>query len=70
MHYEPLLSGFAIRGQPIITLPTMHRHIVEAIGWVSPQLQASQALIDRFPQVHAHGRTIIEAQLKSYLGIP
>jgi hypothetical protein len=70
MHHEPLLYGFAVRGQPIITLPTMHSYIVEAIGWVSPQLQASLALIDRFPQVHAHGRTTVAAQLKSYLGIP
>lgn len=69
MHHEPLLYGFTLPGQPTVALDTMHDDIVEAIGWVSPRLQTSLALIDRFPHVHTHGRATIAATLRQHLGI-
>ena len=69
MHHEPLLYGFALPGKPTIALNTMHNDIVDAIGWVSPQLQSSLGLIDRFPGVHRHGRATVEAALRQHLCI-
>lgn len=69
MHNEPLLYGFTVPGQPTVAIVTMHADINEALGWVSPQLQASLGLIDRFPAVHSTGRASIEIALKRHLGI-
>jgi hypothetical protein len=70
MHHEPLLFGFSLPRQQTIPLLTMHRNITQAIGWTSPQLQASVALVDRFRHVHVNGRNDVETALKGYLGIP
>jgi len=47
-----------------------HANLVEAIGWISTELHGVIALIDRFPDTHAHGRGRIEAALRTHLEIP
>lgn len=69
MHHEPILFGFTLPRKPTISLITMHRDILEAIGWTSPRLQASVALCDRFPAVHHTGRAMIEQSLRDHLGL-
>lgn len=69
MHNEPLVYGFTLPGQPNISLDIMHRNIVEAVGWVSPQLQASLLLIDRFPHVLATGQRTVESALRDHLRV-
>ena len=69
-HHEPLLFGFTLPGQPRIGLNVMHDHIVEAIGWVSPELQSTIRLLDRFPSVSGAGDLAIRVELKQYLGLP
>jgi hypothetical protein len=69
MHHEPILYGFTLPGQPTIPLNTMHGDIVAAVGWTSPQLHASLAILDRFPDVHARGRAAIETAPRTRLGV-
>lgn len=41
-------------------LSRVHTEIIEAIGWISPTLQAFVCKIDRFP--HVHGNGLVEAR--------
>jgi hypothetical protein len=61
-HVYPILSELArVRNQvfhhrPVWRLPlnAIHVSATEAIGWISPELQAALLAVDRFPSVHAH----------------
>lgn len=44
-------------------------NIIDAIGWISPTLQASVNHFDRFPHVLQNGRAEVEQQVKVHLGI-
>lgn len=67
-HYEPLLYGFALPGQPVVPLEAMHDNIITALGWISPEFQQSVRLVDRFDDVWTNGKMDIEVNLKNYLG--
>jgi hypothetical protein len=45
-----------------------HANIINAIGWISPALQASTRHFDRFPFVFNAGPSRIEVRLKQHLG--
>lgn len=68
MHYEPIWLGVRLQQRGLVPLPTLHAEIVEAIGWVSPTVQAGVAATDRFPTVWS-GRAAFEANLRAQLGI-
>lgn len=59
-HFEPLWNR--------TDLADRHREVAEAIGWISPRLHDTIALIDRFPDVLVYGRGRIEAVLIAHLG--
>lgn len=46
-HHEPVWSWW--------DLARKHADIVEAIGWISPELQELLKGIDRFPEIHMKG---------------
>lgn len=61
MHYEPVWKYGS--------LPKRHSEILETLGWISPEMRNAIALCDNFLDVHAGGRAIIAAKLKTHLGI-
>lgn len=66
------LRNRAAHHEPIWARPYLKREhdlILNAIGWVSPQMRDAIALCDRFPDVHQNGRTRVEAKVKGHLGI-
>lgn len=60
-HHEPIWK--------YASLPQYHTEILEAIGWISPAMHTTIALIDDFSTVYDHGRTTVETKLKLFLGI-
>jgi len=55
MHYEPIWYRPHLRQD--------HADILEALGWISPAMQRTIAMCDRFPQVFATGRISIEQRI-------
>lgn len=58
-HYECIIDDQA--------LTQKHLDIIDAIGWISPQLQSSVTYFDRFLDVYIHGRQRLEDKLKLHL---
>jgi hypothetical protein len=63
MHYEPIWD------QRKIDLLQRHGDIHQAIQWISPTLGKAILSVDNFQAVFS-GRAQVEANLKTYLGIP
>lgn len=72
-HYEPIWRGAVLpaeqRGQPaqLEPLPALHEQILEAIGWVSPTLEATTRYLETFDDTYQHGRQQIAARLQAHL---
>ena len=60
-HYE------SIYDDPVLL--QKHADMIDAIGWVSPTIQASTVSLDRFPHVYRFGQRHIRRRLKQDLGI-
>lgn len=58
-HYEPVWNR--------LTLANDHTHLVEAIGWISPELGKTITRFDRFANVLQHGRPDVERKLNAML---
>jgi hypothetical protein len=67
MHHEPIWQDVRLQSGALIDLETLHRDMLEAIGWVDPAVRASIAALDRFPACLHRGRRAIEAELTAYL---
>lgn len=67
-HHEPIWRGIPIRAQGAVVgskgLDRQHADILEAIGWIAPDLRRTAILLDSFPQVFAAGprsfRAVVE----------
>jgi len=69
-HYEPIWRGIVLQNNRSVSLLDVHTDILDAIGWVSPTLQATTVAFDRFPNVYQHGRIMVGWNLKQQLGLP
>jgi hypothetical protein len=69
VHHEPIWKGVRMQSRKIAPLVTLYDDMLDAIGWVSPDIRASIIAIDRFPSTLRYGRRAIEADVKAYLGI-
>lgn len=69
MHYEPVYLGMTLPTKRFVSIKTFHDEIIEAIGWVSPVIQASVLAVDRFDHV-LNNKAQIEADFKAAHGIP
>ena len=58
-HYEPIWHRPRLLAE--------YREIIEAIGWISPTMRDTVALVDRFDDVYARGRQQIEVLLRRQL---
>jgi hypothetical protein len=47
----------------------MYGDILDAIGWVNPDVRDAIAAIDRFPGALHHGHQSIKGDIKRYLNI-
>lgn len=65
-HHEPIWSGRRVNPNQVVPLATQHAEVLEAIGWISPELAATVCLLDRFPAVHAAGTAPFRQQLEDY----
>lgn len=72
MHHEPIFQGIARpdeqrQGQPmpVVDLVDAHQRMREFLEWIDPQLAGALAIVDRFSDIHGHGRIQIENDLKS-----
>lgn len=64
------LRNLAFHHEPIFDLRSLaddYRRIYEGIGWIDSTMAIKIQPFDRFPEVHAHGRTTIEAKLREHL---
>lgn len=64
------LRNLAFHHEPIFDLRSLaddYRRTYEGIGWIDPSMAAKIQLFDRFPEVHANGRAVIEARLRKHL---
>jgi hypothetical protein len=70
-HHEPIWRGVTLNlNQPLVPLAQLYADIIDAIGWVSPILQASVQAFDRFPETLQNGQATIETEIKQHLQIP
>lgn len=69
MHYEPVYLGMNLPTRGLVSIQTFHDEIIEAIGWVSPVIQASVLAVDRFDHV-LNNKAQIETDFKQAHGIP
>jgi hypothetical protein len=49
------------------TLSRDYSNLYEALEWISPDMAAISRLVDRFPDVSANGRSVVESMLKNHL---
>lgn len=75
-HYERICHGIILpsrqKKQSPRTIPIeqIHVDVMETIGWISPDLQATAVYLDTFTKVHQNGFVATEQQIKRYIGIP
>ena len=69
-HHEPVWRGVTLPWGQQVPLAAFHADIIDAIGWVSPTMQATVNAFNRFPNVLQNGYSAIEADIKMHLGIP
>ena len=62
MHAEPVWNRASLQQE--------QNDILEAVGWISPELHDTIGRFDRFPAVYLTGRAAIAAEIRAYLGIP
>jgi hypothetical protein len=60
-HFEPLWNRSDLRQD--------HLEMLDALGWISPAMEATVRLIDRFNAVRTHGRAHAEQLVRAHLGI-
>ncbi len=56
-HHEPIWHWRDLKIQ--------HQQIIDAIGWINPELKSVIVLIDRFPKTFNEGPLLIQEQLKN-----
>jgi hypothetical protein len=61
-HYEPIFDDQH--------LPNRYGEVKRGLYWLNPRMVDVLEWYDRFPDVYANGRTMIEARLKTELGLP
>jgi hypothetical protein len=69
VHHEPIWKGVRMQSGKVVPLAGLYNDMLEAIGWVSPNIRASIVAIDRFPSALHHGYAAIESDMKAYLKI-
>lgn len=60
-HHEPIWNR--------ADLGREHRQLLQTIGWISPDMQQTIILCDRFPAVLGDGRASAQAKIRAHLGI-
>jgi hypothetical protein len=68
-HHEPIWQGMTLLGKPTLPLADLYADALDAIGWVSPELQASIVAYDRFPDTLQNGLVAQEKAITDHLGI-
>ena len=61
-HHEPLFDQRSLLDD--------YRRTYEGIEWIDPSMVVKTKLVDRFPYVHASGKSEIEIMLRKHLGLP
>lgn len=56
-HHEPIWNRADLRRE--------HQKLLQTIGWISPGMQHTIALCDRFPEVLNDGRVVAEAKIRT-----
>lgn len=68
-HHEPIWRGVRTQSGKIVPLARLYDEMLDAIGWVNPNVRDSVVALDRFPTCLQHGKRAIEADIKTYLDI-
>lgn len=72
MHHEPVFQGLArpdirLAGKPmpVVQLVDAHRSMLAVLSWIDPLLLGALMIVDRFPDIHDHGKAQIEHDLRN-----